>query len=367
MFLRRLVTVSTVAVLVGGIVAPIGSRAQPVPRLSLREKVGQLVMFSIDGAGLSAVERDGIERNHLGGVILFSNNYRDRAQLQRLTVQIQRAVRRGSSLRIGALISVDQEGGVVKRFPDMPPEYSAPRMGEIDRKSLAYKQGRATARALRAAGVNIDLAPVADLDLPPEHVMRSRSFGASAYKVARLVQAFGRGLQSARVGAAVKHFPGLGGATQNSDFGRSYVYRSKRQLHQIDAVPFHRAIGRGLRLVMLSHAIYVNDGGRRPASVNRYIATQRLRWEFGFEGVAISDALEPVSWKFGGDVPKTCAATIRAGVDIALITGDVHAAGACARAIRDAVKRGRISERRVDRALARVLELKAWLGLTEPV
>jgi beta-N-acetylhexosaminidase len=356
-------TACAVVLLGGALAGSDVSAAQGLRRLSLKEKVGQLVMFSVDGPALSAVERDLIARNHLGGVILFADNYRNPNQLERLTSQIQRAARRGSSLRLGALISVDQEGGVVKRFPDMPPHYSAPQMGRIGRKSLAYKQGRATARALRSAGVNIDLAPVADLDLPPEHVMRSRSFGSNPYRVARLVQAFGRGLQSARVGAVLKHFPGLGGATQNSDFGRSYVYRSKRQLHRIDAIPFHRAIDRGVRLVMLSHAMYVHDGGRRPASVNRHIATRRLRRGFGFEGVAISDALEPVSWKFGGSVPRACAATVRAGVDVALITGNVFAARSCANAIRTGVKTGQIPERRVDRAVTRVLELKAWLRL----
>ena len=365
MSLRFIAGLTVATLTFGALIAPGGSAAQEMGDLSLKEKVGQLVMFSVQSTALSAAERDIIERSHLGGVILFADNYRNRAQLARLTSQIQRAARRGSSLRLGALVSVDQEGGSVKRFPDMPPNYSAPRMGEIGRKSLAYKQGRATARALGAAGVNVNLAPVADLNLPPNHVMRSRSFGSNPFRVARLVQAFGRGLQSAGVGATLKHFPGLGGGTRNSDFGRSYVHRSKRQLRRIDAIPFQRAITRGIRLVMLSHAMYLNDGGRRPASLNRRIATRRLRRGFGFDGVAISDALEPVSWKFDGDVPRACAATIRAGVDVALITGNVYAARSCANAIRDGVKRGKIPERRIDRAVARVLELKAWLGLND--
>ena len=342
------------------------SAQDPVARLSLREKVGQLVMFTVDSLGLTATERELIERNRLGGVILFDDNYRDRAQLGRLTEQIQRTARRANRLGIGALISVDQEGGVVKRFEDMPPNYSAPRMGEINRKALAYNQGEATARALRSAGVNIDLAPVADLDLPPAHVMRSRSFGSAPYKVARLVQAFARGLQSKKVAATVKHFPGLGGATRNSDDGRSYVYRSRSQIRQVDSIPFRRAIDRDVKLVMLAHAIYPNDGGSKPASVNRYYATKRLRRGLGFTGVSISDALEPLAWRFGGSVPKACVATIRAGVDVALITGGVHTARACANAIRDAVKQGRIPEYRIDSAVERVLVLKSWLGLFDP-
>ena len=331
--------------------------------MSLKEKVGQLVMFAPSGQRLTQTERAVMRRHHLGGVILFSANYEDRAQLKDLTSQIQRVARSANGSGIGALVSADQEGGVVKRFPDMPPRYSHPQIGASGETSLAYQQGRATGRELREAGVNVNLAPVADLDLPPEHVMRSRSFGSRARKVARLTRAFARGLQSRRTAATAKHFPGLGGATINSDQGRAYVYRSKRQLRRVDARPFHRAVGGGIRMIMLSHGIYVNHGGRRPASVNHFIATRRLRREFDFTGVAISDALEPVAWKFGGSTAKACRATIQAGVDIALITGDVYAARSCAREIRRAVRSGEIRKARINTAVRRVLELKRWLGL----
>lgn len=330
--------------------------------LSLRQKVGQLVMFGIEGTRLTTSEREVIRRHHLGGVILFADNYRDREQLRNLTTQIQNTVRRGSD-GIGALISVDQEGGVVKRFPDMPPWRSHPEIGATRDPSVAFAQGRDAGRALRNSGVNVNLAPVGDLDLPPEHVMRSRSFGSRTRRTARMTRAFARGLQSRRTAATAKHFPGLGGATINSDYGRAYVYRSKRQLRRTDVVPFRRAVEGGLKLMMLSHGIYVNDGGRRPASVNRYIATQRLRNEVGFEGVAISDALEPVAWKFDGNVPRACRATIWAGADIALITGHASAAAACTGEILRGVREGGISEGRINRAVRRILELKRWLGV----
>lgn len=340
--------------------------ARDVDELTLRQKVGQLVMFSVDGRGLTQAERDAIKRLHLGGVILFSKNYDNRTQLSNLTSAIQFAARRGNPLRAGALISVDQEGGVVKRFPDMPPRYSHPQLGDINRKSLAFDQGRATGWALDHHGVNVDLAPVADLDLPPNHTMRSRSFGANRYRVARLANAFARGLQSRRVVAAAKHFPGFGGATINSDFGRAYVYRSRRQLRRVDAVPFHRVVSGGIRMIMVSHGLYVNDGGRVPATMSRYIATKRLRQEFDFTGVAISDALEAIAWRFDGDTSKACKQTIRAGVDIALVVGGITTARNCARRIRNGVLSGEISKARLDQAVRRVLDLKEWLGIYEP-
>lgn len=115
--------------------------------------------------------------------------------------------------------------------------------------------------------------------------------------------------------------------------------------------------------MMLSHAMYVNAWGDRPASVNYRIATKELRGRLGFTGVAISDALEPVSWRFGGDTARACRATIRAGVDVALITGDVRAARRCSLAIRDAVRAGVLPMRRIDKAVLRVLRLKRWLGV----
>jgi beta-N-acetylhexosaminidase len=330
--------------------------------MTLREKVGQLVMFSVDGTSLSATERDLIRRHHLGGVILFAKNYEDRDQVAALNRAIQKAVRAGSS-GVGALISVDQEGGVVKRFPDMAPWHSAPEIGASSDETLASREGRLTGRALHSVGVNVDLAPVADLDLPPEHVMRSRSFGSGEQRVGNLVRDFVRGLQSNGVAATAKHFPGLGGATQNSDFGRAFVYRNRWKLRNIDAVPFRKAIGGGIRMIMLSHAIYPKDGGKRPASINRHVAVKRLRKQLGFSGVAISDALEAVNWWFDGDTARACRATIWAGSDIALITGDAHAARSCAAQIVGGVRSGAIPRARLDAAVLRVLQLKKWLGL----
>ncbi len=371
--MRRFSLALLVGLLVAALAAPLTSRhasAQDAPDLdklieemTLREKIGQLVMFRPNGIGLSQHERDLIAKHHLGGIILFADNYDSRSQVTELNRQIQATMRRASGHKIGALISVDQEGGVVKRFPDMAPSMSAPEIGETEKESVAFDQGKATGRDLSSVGVNINLAPVADLDLPPSHVMRSRSFGTNRFLVGKLVRGFTEGLQRKRVAASLKHFPGLGGATINSDDGKSYVRRSKDQLRHIDATPFHRAINAGAKLVMLSHAIYPNDGGDKPASLNRHIATDRLRDGFEFDGVAISDALDSVAWYFGGSIPKACPISIRAGVDIALLARNIDTAVPCAQAIYQAVRNDKVSMHRIDQAVSRVLELKLWLGL----
>lgn len=343
---------------------PVSSAQSVVDRMTLREKVGQLVMFSVVGTRLSDHEKNAMRRHHLGAVILFGRNYRNGTQLERLTQQIQNAAHAGSDPTIGALVAVDQEGGIVKRFEDMPPYYSPPEMARhgID---FTRRQGRRTGEALRGAGVNVDLAPVADLDLPPEHVMRERSFGSRPQRVGELVAAFGSGLQAKRVAATAKHFPGLGGATQNTDSGPATVSRTKWQLRNVDAKPFRYARRTGFGLIMVSHAMYLKDGGRVPASLSRRHIKERLRGDLGYDGVAISDALEAVAWRFDGNVSKACKATVAAGMDIALIVGGVDGAVRCADAIRRAVFGHKISEKRLDEAVARVLELKRWLGVLD--
>ena len=337
-----------------------------IPRLTLREKVGQLVMFSLQSTHLTTQEAEMIRRHHLGGVILFGTNYTDRQQLTALNARIQKVVKRGSGGNIGALISVDQEGGVVKRFKDMPPWRSAPELGRTGDPTAARNEGRATGAALRNAGVNVDLAPVADLDIGPNHVMRSRAFGSKPRRVAKMATAFALGLQDKRVAAVVKHFPGLGGADINSDAGRAYVRRSRYQLRQIDAVPFERAIGAGTKMIMMSHAIYPKDGGPRPASLNRFITTTRLRKHLGFTGVSITDAVDAMKWWYGGDIGKTCRGSIRAGADIALLANNVQAAAECAIEIRRGVNSGAISRDRIDQAVQRILTLKRWLRVYTP-
>lgn len=346
--------------------ASAGPVDEAAARMSLKEKVGQLVMFAPTGHYLTPSERDHIHRHKLGGVILFAPNYRDKTQLGQLTSQIQRNVRRAGRQKVGALISVDQEGGPVKRFHDMAPWRSHPQIGATNDTSVAFRQGRMAGRALRAAGVNMNLAPVADLDVGPQRVMRSRSFGSDPRKVGRMVAWFSGGLQSQRTAAVVKHFPGLGAATRNSDFGPSYVYRDRRQLFRADGLPFEKAIDTEAKGVMLSHAMYPNAAGGRPASMNRKIASEWLRGRYGFTGVAVSDGLEAIAWWYRGDLGRTCKATIRAGVDIALVTGGVGSGVACARAIRAAVRSGTISKPRINRATERVLRLKHWLGVFDP-
>lgn len=332
-------------------------------RLSTVDRAGQLVMTSVPGTTVDAATSRRLRALRPGGIIVFARNYRSRDQLRRFDRVVQVAVRAGDPARPMAVISVDQEGGVVKRLHDAPPSRSHPQLGAADRVALTRRQALETARVLRSVGIRMDLAPVADLDLGPRRVMGERSFGREPARVSRHVVAFALGLRDGGVAASVKHFPGFGAASVNSDDALAGVARTRRQL-DADLVPFRAAVARGVESVMMSHGVYPALDRRRPASTSP-AAYRLLRAELGYQGVVVTDSLHAAGFGAAArmDVPAGCVAAIRAGADIALLTGSITDAIRCRARILAAVASGELSQARVDAAALRVLRLKSRLGL----
>jgi beta-N-acetylhexosaminidase len=236
----------------------------------------------------------------------------------------------------GALVFVDQEGGEASAFDELPPgttasSFAAPRE--------AFRVGRATGRALRKAGVHVDLAPVIDTRTGP---LGSRHFRAPA-----LALAFARGLAAGGAGACPKHFPGLGSAAISTD-ERPHV---KASLRRAELRAFRRAVRAGVPCVMVGHAEY-REFGRLRASFNR--SAYRLLRRSGFEGVAITDSLSV----FGSDwaVPAAKLA-IHAGADLVLFTSGADARRAI-EALVPLARRGVLDER-----VERVLRLLRSYGI----
>jgi len=203
----------------------------------------------------------------------------------------------------GSLVFVDQEGGDVRAFPDLPPRKVA-RAVRSERE--AYVSGQATAAGLRRAGVHVDLAPVLDL---PDGPLGSRQFRSPSYGVA-----FARGLAAGRVGACVKHFPGLGSLPFSTD-ERPYV---RGRVRDADLSPYRAAIEAGVPCVMVGHGVYGTLGPRRAALEPE---TYRLLRSLGFDGVAITDSLNVVR----GHAIEWGLAAVRAGADLLLFTSAADA------------------------------------------
>ena len=253
---------------------------------------------------------------------------------------IVRAYDRHAPRPRGALVFVDQEGGIASAFDDLPP--ASPPATYAD-GGQAFAAGRATGRALRREGVDVDLAPVLDLAGGP---LGSRHFRRPAFAVA-----FARGLAAAGVGACAKHFPGLGSARISTD--ESPHVRARLQPRELRG--FDAAVQASVPCVMVSHAFY-GPFGRWRASFSRHAYTL-LRRRLGFDGVAITDSVSVFGSRWA---VFSVRASIRAGADLVLFTNGPDARRAI-RALMPFARRGLLDEH-----VARVLELRHALSLTRP-
>jgi len=280
--------------------------------LPLSQQVGRLVVLRFAGTSVPGYVRRVLSEGRAAGAILFRDNLTGADQAKRLA----------GRLRQGAegppLIMIDQEGGDIRIFPWAPPATSQPRQFAA---GTVGADAEAAAKALRASGVNVTLAPVADVASVPGAALAGRAFSSDFSSAAEATAESVKGWRKGRVAPTAKHFPGLGGATTNTDFGSATIARSAQQIREEDLVPFKAAIGADVPLVMAGHALYPALDGERIASQSQPIIQGLLREELGFDGVVITDSTEAKAVQEITDVQEAALRNIRAGVDIVLTTG----------------------------------------------
>ncbi len=355
-----------VAVAFAAVVAALGSPAGDAARvdtsaaatqLSNRELAGVRVVSGFDGREPPAKLRRLIGNGDICGVILFSDNVVDRAQVRRLTDELQ-SIPRPASVDEPLLVMVDQEGGQVRRLPG-PPKPSAAAVGRRG-AAFARKLGEATGSSLAGMGVNVNLAPVLDVARPGGFIAAERrSFGRKPGLVAKVGTAFAKAMQGAGI-AAAKHFPGLGSARRSTDEQPVKVRLSRRILREVDERPYERYIAGGGSLVMLSMASYPALGPG-PAALSKAIATRELRGRLGFKGVSVSDALGTPAAAAIGSTAKVAVRGAQAGTDL-LLFGDLGEAARASHALRRALAAGVLPRDRAEASAARVLDLRGSLG-----
>ena len=332
----------------------------PAPSASTASKpspasaVGQMIVSPVAGLTADAPLLARVKAGHVGGIILFGPNISTITQVKALIDQLQDAAAAGGRPKL--LIMTDQEGGDVKRFLSAPPASSAAAMGAAG-PATALQQGRLTGSALAQRGVNVDLAPVADVPTVDRSFLGTRAFGTTPQRVAQTACQFAAGLRQGGVAGTLKHFPGLGRAVGNTD---NQVVRIQADTAAIaaDLVPYRRCANAARSLVMVSNAAYSSITGATPAVVAPE-AYRLLRAEVGYHGVAISDSLDARAL---AGVPNLAVAAAGAGLDLQLWTSVPRAQAAYGQLLR-AVKDGRLPVARVREAARRIHSLKQELGL----
>ena len=308
--------------------------------------------MSFDGTEVPDYIRRRLRDGQGTGVVLFAKNAPDPAGLRRITRGLQRA----SGDR--ALIATDQEGGQIRSVP-----FAAPQASQVTLTSprAATENARAGARDLKAAGINVNLAPVADVAGGIGSVVAGRAYPGGSDRVAALVRASVRAHARHRVAATAKHFPGLGRAAANTDDEPVTLDTPEREL-QRDLVPFRAAIRAGVPLMMASHALYTALDRDRIASQSEAVLGDLLRGEMGFEGVVVTDSIEAEAVLDRSSVAEAAERSVEAGADLVLMTGSGSWNEVQPRLLRRA-RRDRAFRARVGEAASRVLALKRRLGL----
>jgi beta-N-acetylhexosaminidase len=298
----------------------------------------------------------------LGGVVLFARNIRDPEQLAGLTASLR-------AERPDLLVAVDEEGGDVTRL-EVDAGSAFPgnlALGVVDDTELTGRVAAAIGGELAAAGINLDLAPVADVIVDPANpIVGVRSFGSDPALVARHVAAFVQGLQSVGVAACAKHFPGHGESIADSHLELPSVETDRETLYARALPPFVAAVAAGVRAVMTAHVRFsaLDD---EPATLSAKVIGL-LRSELGFRGLVVTDALEMRAISANAGLEAGAVQALVAGADALCLGADLAPAkveGVQA-AIVAAVREGRLAEERVREAAARVAATGAWAASPTP-
>jgi beta-N-acetylhexosaminidase len=327
------------------------------------ERVGQLFMVGVRSTGSTPAERRALRRDAVGNVYLAGNTDGDVDDVARV---VRRAGRAATTHRVEPFVSVDQEGGLVQRlkgpgFSRMPTALEQGRRSPADLRAAS----RRWAEQLDAARVSVNLAPVADV-VPRRGARRNAPIGAHDRQLGHTVRrvtsrsaAFVRGMQDGGVAATLKHFPGLGRATANTDHARGVTDPTSR--HDRYVRPFARGVRAGASFVMVSSATYPRIDARRPACFSPVVLRGMLRDDLGFDGVVVSDDFEAVATS-RVPAPRRATRFLAAGGTMVLVTS-TRSVGAMTRAV---LRRARTDERfaaRVEAAVRLVLATKASAGL----
>ena len=345
-----------------------------ISKMTLEEKTGQMLMPDFrTWKGKNVTEmlpeiQQLVKKYHLGGVILFRENVVTTEQTARLVSDYQAAAE-----KFGLLLTIDQEGGIVTRLQsgtDMPGNMA---LGATRSPEIAYNVGNAIGEELASLGINMNFAPVMDVNNNPDNpVIGVRSFGEDPQLVADMGVAYTKGLQAAGVAATAKHFPGHGDTAVDSHIGLPEVPHDKERLKEVELYPFQKGMEAGIDAIMTAHVTFPKIDGTKaisrktgeeiaiPATLSYKVLTELMREEMGYEGVITTDAMnmQAIADHFG---PVDAAIrAVKAGTDIVLMPVGLEEVAA---GLLEAVKTGEISEDRIEESVRRILTLKVKRGV----
>ncbi|GAP62996.1 beta-N-acetylhexosaminidase [Ardenticatena maritima] len=337
--------------------------------MGYEQVVGDHVLLAFEGTALDQAVRERLLAWRPAGVTLFRHlNIESPAQVRALTDAIQQVAREVGGAPF--LIAADQEGGQLAAIGEgvtaLPGNMALGATGSDD---LAFRAGEVIGRELAALGVNVNYAPVCDVNSNPHNpVIGVRSFGEDPHEVARLAAAMIRGMQRQGVAATAKHFPGHGDTAEDSHRKAPVVPHGRDRLARMEWVPFAAAIEAGVRLVMTAHVAVPSITGQEtlPATLSSAVIEGVLRRELGFEGVVVSDALDMHAIRQGEGLILDSLAAVLAGNNLLLLGPQVDDQARVVRALQQALERGLWPSAQARAGTHPVRQLRRWVAEQAP-
>ena len=330
--------------------------AKIVSKMSLQEKIGQMIIAGFSGTTLNEETKDLIQNKRIGGVIFYSNNIESITQTVTLLNDIK-AINEQNKTPL--FLSIDQEGGRVSRLPGSLKTIPTNELiGNVNEPKFSYGIGKIIGNELKQFGFNLDYAPVMDVNSNPDNpVIGDRSFSSNPNVVKKLGVETMKGLQSEDIVTVIKHFPGHGDTSVDSHLQLPKVNKSVEDLKKTELIPFKGAIEEGVDMVMIAH-ILLPQLDDKPASLSPKIINGLLRNQMGYEGVVITDdmTMKAITNHYG--IEQASVDSIKAGSDLILVAHNYNKVVAVMKTIKAAVENGEISEERINESVERIIELK---------
>jgi len=332
--------------------------------LNLDQKVGQMLMVAVPGKKMNPGTEKIIKKYLPGGIIFFGYNLGNYNKVKNYIADLQSDSMQNSGIPV--FMSIDQEGGRVRRIVSGVTEFPGNMAAGISPdEDDVFNWGRIAGIQLRQTGINMNLAPVLDVNNNPDNpVINTRSFGSDQKSVSKLGRSYIRGLQKSGCIAVGKHFPGHGDTNIDSHISLPVIHFDMERLKKVELVPFKEAISEGVECIMTAHISFPEIlGNNDPATLSKFFLTDLLRKDMGFKGIVITDDMEMNAISGKKQMGESAVKSVLAGSDIILISSYGENTGIIYNAVKKAVKDGRISEQRIDDSVKRIIELKLRYGI----
>jgi len=319
----------------------------------LEKLAGQMIFCGVAGEDTDPQIREMVESGRVGGLVLMGRSCKDSDRVRNMVERLQ------SRSPHGLFVGIDQEGGRVMRLREdrfiLP---SAREMAAWPEKEL-FEQPYLMAQRMNEIGINVNFAPVADVDSNPANpVIGDRSFGREPGEVWRCAAIYAEAMRRGRIMPCFKHFPGHGDTDKDSHHELPVVKHDAARLEAVELAPFAAAVAWGAEMIMTAHVVYEALDAENPATLSEKIISGLLRGRMKYEGIVISDDLEMKAIAGQYDFDAIASGLLRAGVDLALCCNSYETAQGLHRALVRQIEKGTVPLERMEQSVARIRKAK---------